>query len=493
MNDYLKLMRDVIAQGPYADTWESLCGHPGWRRDAKFGVFIHWGAYAVPAFANEWYPRNMYIRGTPEYEHHIKTYGNHKSFGYKDFIPMFKGEKFDAGEWMSLIRASGAQYVMPVAEHHDGFKMYGSELSAYNAKLMGPRRDVLGELKQAAEREGLVFTLSNHRAEHCWFFNGGLEFDSDVADPANEAFYGKQQAGVGPSTHDIHSQPPSKEHCEDWLAHLVELAEKYRPEAVYLDWWVHNLGFKPYLKQFAAYYYNRAAQFGLDAAIYCKHHAFAPGAAVQDVERGRFRSIRPRAWQTDTSTARNSWCHTLQNEYKDPAAILCDLIDAVSKNGRLLLNIGPRADGVIPDEDRQILLALGKWLERNGEGIYGASCWEVFGEGAEYGGSEADSAPIWRGTADGKKDKGAPIRFTCKGGAIYAFVMRWPEDGEVAVKALKKGRVTSCSGGDFHIREVTALGTDVRVSFKRDGKALRLKAEGPIDDRYPVCVKVLID
>ncbi|MCL1820579.1 MAG: alpha-L-fucosidase [Oscillospiraceae bacterium] len=467
MTNFLKILEDTIARGPYKDTWESLCEYPEpkWYKHAKLGVFIHWGLYSVPAFNNEWYSRNMYVKDTPEYEHHIKTYGNHKTFGYKDFIPLFKGEKFNASEWMSLIKSSGAQYVMPVAEHHDGFQMYGSELSDYNAVRMGPCRDVLGELKQAAEAEGIVFALSNHRAEHCWFFNGGLEFDSDI-DPANEAFYGKQQAGMGSDTHDICSPPPSKEHCEDWLARLVELVEKYRPSVVYLDWWVHNLGFKPYLKKFAAYYYNRAAELGFEAAINYKHNAFPPGAAVFDVERGQLDGIRPRIWQACTATARNSWCYTEQNEYKSPEELIWNLIDVVSKNGRLLLNIGPKADGVIPERDREILTSIGKWLEQNGEGIYGASCWNVFGEDDN-------------------------IRFTCKGGNLYVFVRKYPNSGEIVIKSLKKSPVTPSSGGDFHIRDITPLGTDVPLSFTRDDNALRVKTQ--LNSQLPVALKILIE
>ncbi|MCL2030085.1 MAG: alpha-L-fucosidase [Oscillospiraceae bacterium] len=485
--DYLRLVEEVVAQGPYTDTWESLCAYPEpeWYRQARFGVFIHWGVYAVPAFANEWYARNMYIQGSPEYEHHRKTYGNHKTFGYKDFIPLFRGERFDAGEWMALIRDSGAQYVMPVAEHHDGFQMYDSALSEFNAARMGPRRDVLGELKRAAESAGLVFALSQHRAEHCWFFNGGLAFDSDVADPAHAPFYGTQLPIGGADSHDIYAAPPPRAHCEDWLARLAELVERYRPAVVYLDWWVHNLGFKPYLKKFAAYYYNRAAQWGFEAAVNYKHHAFAPGAAVPDVERGRLDGVSPRIWQSCTATARHSWCHTRQNEYKDPAEPICDLIDAVSKNGRLLLNIGPRADGVIPDEDREILQAMGRWLRQNGEGLYGASCWETFGEGP--------SAEGCGGSGGETEYTPADIRFTCKGGAVYAFVMRWPAGGAVTIRSLKKARVLPHAGGDLPIRAVSVLGTDAPVSFTRDETGLHIRAEGIAPARCPVTVKIAVE
>src|SRR5215207_10183368 len=181
-----------LPDGPFEPTWESLENFrvPDWYLDAKFGIFIHWGAYSVPAFANEWYPRNMYIKGSKEFEHHVATYGPHNKFGYKDFIPMFRAERFDAHAWVELFVSAGAKYVVLVAEHHDGFAMYDTALNRWNAAKMGPKRDVVGELAAACRERGLVFGVSNHRAEHWWFMNGGREFDSDVNDSAYADFYG---------------------------------------------------------------------------------------------------------------------------------------------------------------------------------------------------------------------------------------------------------------------------------------------------------------
>ena len=176
---WLKKIDDVINKGPYKDDWNSLADYqvPKWYRDAKFGIFIHWGIYSVPAFGSEWYSRNMYIQGSPEYEHHIKTYGPHKDFGYKDFIPMFKAEQFDSNKWLDLFQKAGAKYIVPVAEHHDGFQMYDSEISIWNAQNMGPKRNVLGELKESATRHDIVTGASTHRIEH-WFFMGhGREYE----------------------------------------------------------------------------------------------------------------------------------------------------------------------------------------------------------------------------------------------------------------------------------------------------------------------------
>ena len=486
--EILSRVDEVIAAGPYTDTWRSLSAYkpPKWYSDAKFGIFIHWGVYAVAAFGNEWYPRYMYQKGSPEYEHHIKTLGPHKDKGYKDYIPLFKGEKFDAAEWMKLFKDSGAKYVMPVAEHHDGFQMYKSELSKWNAAGMGPCRDVVGELAEAAKKEGIVFTLSNHRAEHCWFFNGGREYESDINDPRYEDFYWKQQDGSEDVSHDIYSVQPSKEACEDWLARVCEMVDKYRPLVVWFDWWIHNTGWKPYLKKFAAYYYNRAKQWGVEVAINHKFNAFAYGTAVFDVERGQLSQIRPRLWQTDTSIAKNSWGYTENNDFKNPVDIVCDLVDIVSKNGCLLLNVGPKADGTIVEEERDTLLAIGEWMKKNSEGIYGTTYWQIFGEGPtaiEDGAfTDVNRAPF---TSD-------DFRFTYKDGMLYAFVMRFPKDGKILIPSL--GTIDpSTHNGDFNIKSVSVLGHDAKVSFSRTLKGLTAKIEGVADTPYPVCLKMEID
>ena len=157
---YIKIADEVIDQGPYKPDWISLSDFetPKWLKNGKFGIFIHWGLFSVPAFNNEWYSRNMYIQDMEEWEHHRNTFGPHTEFGYKDFIPMFTAPKFDAKEWVRLFKEAGAQYIVPVAEHHDGFQMYDTEISSWNSVEMGPKRDILGEMKQAVEEEGLTGT-----------------------------------------------------------------------------------------------------------------------------------------------------------------------------------------------------------------------------------------------------------------------------------------------------------------------------------------------
>lgn len=480
---YLKTIEEVIAAGPYKDNWESLHDYPvpKWYKEAKFGIFIHWGVYSVPAFGSEWYPRQMYLEGTKEYEHHIKTYGPHKDFGYKDFIPMFKAEKFDAGEWMQLFADAGAKYVMPVAEHHDGFQMYDSELSDWCASKMGPKRDVLGELKAEAEKRDIVLCASSHRAENYWFFNGSRTFDSGITGDELAEPYGYRDPAVGNDTHIVASAPASKEHLENWLARTCELVDKYRPKVVWFDWWIQNHSFKPYLKKFAAYYYNRAAQWGEEVAINYKYEAYAYSTAVFDIERGQLSAIRPRFWQTDTAVAKNSWGYTENNEFKNPVDVVCDIIDIVSKNGCMLLNIGPRADGTITDEDKSVLLEIGKWLKTNGESIYNTTYWQVFGEGP----TKIKDGAFTDTEREGFTSK--DIRYTYKAPYVYANVLLWPEDGEVELCSLGFKTLNA------QILKVELLGYNNSLSFEQDDTSLRVKVEGKIDTPYPVCLKIQLD
>jgi len=469
----------------FEPTWESLAQYtiPDWYADGKFGIFIHWGVYAVPAFANEWYPRNMYVQGTPEFAHHVATYGPHTEFGYKDFIPLFRAEQFDPAAWAALFRQAGARFVVPVAEHHDGFAMYDCSTSRWTSVHMGPQRDIVGELAQAVRSEGMVFGLSSHRAEHWWFMNGGRAFPSDVQDPANEDFYGPahqqpdcdgtQQTENVPS---LFSEPhPSAEYLNDWLARTCELVDKYQPQLVWFDWWIGHAAFPPYLQQFAAYYYNRALEWQKGVAINYKYIAYPEGTAVFDVERGQLKGIRPLLWQNDTSVSKNSWCYVENQEYKTATSLIQDLIDVVSKNGALLLNIGPRPDGTIPEPEQELLLAIGRWLEINGEAIYGTRPWRVYGEGPtevpEGAFTDTNRAPF---TAQ-------DFRFTTKGNDLYAICLAWP-----AVSATVQSLSTGAGFAAAQIAGVHLLGAADALAWTVDeaGLHVMLPAEQPCEHAY---------
>ena len=480
----------VIHRGPYSDNWESLSAWqpPEWYRNAKFGIFIHWGVYSVPAFDSEWYPRNMYIEGSKVYQHHIQTYGPHKQFGYKDFIPLFRAEKFDPKAWASLFRQAGARYVVPVAEHHDGFQMYKSGLSHWNAAEMGPKRDVVGELKAAVEAEGMALGVSSHRIEHWFFMGNGKKFDSDIPqNPDRDDIYWPSM----PDTDNfdaINQQPgPSNEFLDDWLARTCELIDRFQPKILYFDWWIHHVNAKPYLKRLAAYYYNRAAEWGIDVAVNYKHDAFMFGCAVPDIERGQMADIKPYFWQTDTAIALNSWCYTEKNEYRPAKEIICDLCDIVSKNGTLLLNVGPKADGTIGPEDTEVLTAIGGWMKLNGEAVYDTHVWKVSGEGPTkvQDGHFSDAIK--------KNFTSEDFRFTAKGSTIYAIAMKPADDGRYTVRSLRMQERTA--GTVFHsvIKEVSLLGAQEAVPvWKRDANGLHIRT-GYRNGEYPIVFKIVAD
>ncbi len=464
-----KAIRQQIETGPFAASWESLKGYvaPEWYQDAKFGIFIHWGLYAVPAFANEWYPRNMYLQGTPEFQHHVETYGPHAQFGYKDFIPLFTAERFDPDHWANLFRRAGAQFVVPVAEHHDGFALYDCGFSEWSAARMGPKRDLIGELAEAVRRQWLVFGLSSHRAEHWWFFNGGMGFDSDVQDARYAGLYGPAQ----PET-----LPPNEEFLDDWLARTCELVDKYQPQLVWFDWWIEQPIFRPYLQQFAAYYYNQGAQWQRGVAINYKNAAFPEEAAVWDIERGQLADLRPRFWQTDTAVAKNSWGYTSNQEYKTVTSIIGDLVDIVSKNGALLLNIGPRPDGTIPEQEEKMLLEIGSWLNVNGEAIYGTRPWKIFGEGPTR--IETGSFTDTKRTAFTAQD----IRFTTRQETLYATMLAWPEQGSITIKAL----AADANLFGRQIGKVELLGHKEELHWRQDnaGLTIEMPAHRPCEHAF---------
>jgi alpha-L-fucosidase len=348
----------------------------------------------------------MYIEGSAEFKHHAATYGPQSKFGYKDFIPLLTAEKFDAARWAALFKSAGARFVVPVAEHHDGFPMYDSSLTEWCAAKMGPKRDIVGELAAAVRREGLVFGLSSHRAE---------------------------------------------------------------------DWWIEQPAFQPYLQTFGAFYYNRGREWGRGVAINYKNKAFAEKAAVLDIERGQLAGVRPLYWQNDTSVSKNSWGYISSQDYKTAESIIGDLTDVVSKNGALLLNIGPRPDGTIPEPEEKMLLEIGRWLAVNGEAIYRTRPWVVFGEGP--------TQVVEGSFADTKRAAftGQDIRFTTRGGALYAIVLAWPGQ-EATVKSLAK----SAGLAEGEVSGVQLLGHKGTLQWSRTdaGLVVKMPAEKPCQYAY---------
>ena len=459
-----------INEGPYFDTsWDNFEQYqiPKWYKDKKLGIFIHWGVYTVPAYGDEWYPRRMYRKGCSEnkgaYEHHLKTYGPQDQFGYKDFIPMFKAERFDPDEWARVFKESGAEFVMPVAEHHDGFAMYDTEYNRWNAAKMGPCRDVIKELSVSVREQGMRFAVSSHREEHYWFFDVAFDIPSDVFNEECKDLYDLA----------VRKDEMLDEEClNDWLVRTCELVDKFQPEVVFFDWWIEEACYAKHLLKFAAYYYNRCKDWGIEGAINYKNEAMPHYAGVFDVERGQLSGIRPLFWQTDTSVAYNSWSYVDDIQYRTPAALIHDFIDIISKNGGLLINVAPKSDGAIPEEQQMLLRELGEWLKVNGESVYYTRPWKIFGEGP----TQVDEGMFGE---KNRQDFGVgDIRFTTRDGNVYIHFMGWPESDVLTVRNFYKDR-RFCP---LKIERVEMLGLEGSLDFTRDQDGMHItlpKGERP--------------
>ena len=424
----------------YENNWESLKAYqiPEWFNDAKFGIFIHWGPYSVPAFGKEWYPRLMYMDtatfsaqlelesdGPSEvYLHHKAKYGHPGEFGYKDFIPMFKAEKFDAKEWMDLFRKAGARYVVPVAEHHDGFAMYNSNYTRWNAVNMGPKRDILGELFEEGRKQGLKVGASSHFAFNWAYFNKKSHFDT--MDPEYADLYSKKGSKL--------DQPVTGEFQELWWNRTTEIMNKYQPDVIWFDFYLDREEFKAYHPKLAAYYYTKGIEWNKEVVLQDKnfrYESFPEGTFVHDLERGKMSDIRKTPWQTDTSIGENSWGYVENWESKDVNKLIDDLVDIVSKNGCLLLNVGPKADGTIPEDQKEVLLKMGDWLKVNGEAIYNTRYWKIFGEGP---------TKVEEGYMSERRENNTftsdDIRFTTKDDVLYAILLDWPDNNKIEIKSL---------------------------------------------------------
>jgi len=478
-----------IHHGPFQANWNSLAAYrtPDWFSDAKFGIFLHWGVYSVPAFANEWYSRNMYVKGSPAYEYHRAVYGEQAKFGYKDFIPLFTAAKFDPDAWVDLFVQAGARYVVPVAEHCDGFAMYDSDFTTWDAAKMGPKRDIVGELAKATRARGLRFGVSSHRAEHWWWYNEGTQYDSDVNDARYAGLYGPAAPRTLPAdstaaepnpSHLERWLPPSQALLDDWLARGTELVDKYHPDFMYFDWWISQPAFAPYLQKMAAYYYDESAGRKQTPVLTYKQEAFPPNTAVLDIERGKLDALRLQPWQSDTSVSIKSWGYVKDDEYRTAGSLLADLIDVVSKNGNLLLNVGPQSDGTIAPEIRAVLLKMGAWLATHGEAIYGTRPWVLYGEGPT-------NAPSGREELN-RTYTPADLRFTTKGGNLYALGLAWPQDGKVLVKTLYSGTPYL----PRTITHVTLLGnSDAALHWEQTARGLEIQLPEAHDD-LPYALKI---
>ncbi len=376
--------------------------------------------------------------------------------------------------------------MVPVFEHHDGFAMYDSGLSDWTVAKMGPHRDTSGELAKAVRAEGLHLGASSHRVEHNFFLGEGRKIDSDVNDPKYAGFYGPAHAWLENKEHTPLNNDftfLSTDWGNDWLARSAEIVEKYHPDILYFDWWIGQAGLRNQLTKFAAFYYNDSLKYGDHVGVInYKDYALDANSAVLDLERGQLADIRPQYWQTDTSISNKSWGFIEHDTFKSPEFVVHQLIDIVSKNGNLLMNVGPKPDGTIPDEVQQVLLSVGSWLKVNGDAIYGTRPWKVYGEGPAkvVGGSFNDTKATEYSAED--------FRFTTKGGKLYAIEMGWPTSGEAVIHSLG----TKSAGPEMKVASVTLLGSDAQVKFEQqeDGLHVQVPAQAPEPGKFAYAFRI---
>lgn len=434
-----------IGQGPHAASWPSLKRvneAPEWFRDAKFGVYFHWGVYSVPAFGSEWYPRHMHDPDHPVHDHHVETYGTPVEYPYTRFVPQFTADRFDAARWADLFNKAGARYAGPVAEHHDGYSLWASEVTPWNAADTGPKRDLVGELERAIRDRGLRFVAtfhharnSLHRADGEWtghYAPAKRNHPTVFEDPKRAWMYGSMDRS---------------RFLDMWLAKLGEVTALYRPDLLWFDSWLHEIP-ESYRRQFLSAYYNRAERWDRDVVTTRKQEDLPLEVSVKDFEKGQATDISDRPFLTDDTISTGSWCYTQGLGIKSEARVLHSLLDIVSKNGCLLLNVSPKADGTIPPDQKRVLLSLGEWLDANGEAVYETRPWRAFGEGptqledGEFGGVTAQTMTA------------RDVRYTRSkdGRTLYAIALGWPEDAltltAVAPETADSGTVRLLASGE---------------------------------------------
>jgi len=502
----LPLAQAADPKAVFQPRWDSLAGYatPDWFRDAKFGIWAHWGPQCQPEFG-DWYAREMYVEGSRAYRHHVATYGHPSKFGFKDVIHEWRAENWDPDELLGLYKSAGARYFMALANHHDNFDLFASEHHAWNSTRVGPQQDIVGRWAQAARRQGLPFGVSVHAA-HAWTWYetaqradktgplAGVRYDGrlrredgrgqwwDGLDP--QALYAQDHpfsAGSEADHRAIHKQwewgngasPPSPAYCRNFLARTLDLLDRYRPELLYFDdtalplWPVSDVGL-----EIASHFYNQHLRAGgkTDAVLFGKildeqqRHCM-----VWDIERGQSQQIEPLPWQTDTCIGNWHYDRAVleRHGYKSATTVVQTLIDVVSKNGNLLLSVPVKGDGRIDADERRIVEGVGAWMRVNGESIYGTRPWTTFGEGPAL----AASAPL---TAQGfNEGKGLPLgaqdfRFTAKGEAIYASSFALPADGRWLIRSLAQGRGPA-------VRRVDLLGGPEALAFEQTAEGLQVQ------------------
>ncbi|MBN1420445.1 MAG: alpha-L-fucosidase [Planctomycetes bacterium] len=437
------------AGGPYEPMWESLRKHrdPEWFADAKLGIYTHWGpitvATATAPSEMEWYARQMYEPDHPAFAYHRQRFGDQKTFGYKDVIPLFRAEKFDADEWADVFARAGARFAGPVAIHHDNFALWDSALTEWDSMDKGPKRDLAGELERAIRKRGMKFIATFHHGFTWRYFEPAYGYDA--ADPSYASLYAEPHAA---------GAPPSRAFQDGWLGKVNEVVTKYRPDLIWFDFGLGSVISGEHQRRMFADYYNWAAGEGCEVCVAHKHRDIHGWTGILDFERGREDRITEYVWLTDTSVG--PWFHHRALSFRSLDDLVRVFVDIVSKNGCMLLNIGPDADGALPEPGRGMLLGLGEWLRVNGAAIYGTRPWSVFGEGP--------TRNAGGGFSEGRDQPYAPedIRFTRTkdGKTLFAIALGWP-GRELILRSVQVDR----AGPDACVR---MLGLSDPLRFRVD-------------------------
>ncbi|HEY9196267.1 MAG TPA: alpha-L-fucosidase, partial [Mucilaginibacter sp.] len=494
-----------IASGPFKPDWDSLTQYqvPDWFRDAKFGLWAHWGPQCQPEHG-DWYARGMYQEGSDHYKYHVQKYGHPSKFGFKDVINEWKAENWNPDELVGLYKSAGAKYFMAMANHHDNFDLYDSKYQSWNSTKLGPKKDLIGGWAKAAKKHGLPFGVTVH-GSHPWTWYevaqrsdksgpyAGIPYDGKLtkADGAGKWWDGYDPQELYAQNHSLSKDSlddnsmgahwdwgngasvPSKAYCDKFLNRTIELIDKYGPELIYFDdtalplWPVSDAGLK-----IAAHMYNTSIKKHgkLQAALFAKVlDERQRKCMIWDIERGQSNQIEPLPWQTDTCIG--GWHYDRRifdyKGYKSAKTVVHTLVDIVSKNGNLLLNIPIRGDGSIDSEERKVVEGIGAWMRVNGEAIYGTRPWTVFGEGPAIESAAPINAQGFN-EGSGKPFGAEDIRFTAKGKTLYATMLGWPTSNEALVKKLAKG---SQAG---NISSVSLIGSD-KLSFEQTEAGLKVK------------------
>jgi alpha-L-fucosidase len=520
-----------IAPGPFEPSWESLSRNyrvPAWFRDAKFGIWAHWSAQSVPE-QGDWYARRMYLQGSRFYDYHVAHYGHPSKFGFMEIDHLWKAEKWDPEKLMDLYQRAGAKYFVALANHVDNFDAYDSKYHAWNSVNVGPKKDIVGTWAKVARAHGLRFGVSNHSA-HAWHWlqsayaydadgpQAGVRYDAYTLTKADGK--GKWWDGLDPqelytgrnlvmpdglktrkAQDDWHEQndavwnekPPANNPAftDKWFLRTQDLIDKYQPDLVYFDTTGLPLGDAGI--QIAAHYYNASRTWHngrSEAVINVKGTSAARrGAVIDDIERGVAESIRARPWQTDTCIGNWHYERKLyeNHQYKTVAQVVRMLVDIVSKNGNLLLSIPLRGDGTIDDDEVALLEGMAKWMAVNGEAIFSTRPWIVLGEGPSA--VEAPEAGQFGGAKDvrSRPYTSEDIRFTATRDALYAFVMAWPADKKVRIRALASGGPNESM---LHVDNVALLGHDGKLNWSQDQDGLHIDFPATAPSEHVVALKI---